>query len=296
MRIFLSWSGKQSRGLAEALHGWLPRVIQSLRPWLSSEDIDGGARWSAEVAHELQESGFGVLCLTPGNLEAPWIMFEAGALSKVMDSARVCPYLLGTTPSALSGPLAQFQAVSADAEGTMRLLQSVNRAFGSHALSDQQIAESFDVWWPRLESRLGDIRADVGTKAPSKRSVDDILEELLDLARAGERRAQTADQREAERAEWIRSHIGWETEAELADAASNSGDPPLAAGERDFARGERVVHPKFGAGIVLAVKGVGRQQEIAVHFGSVGTKKMMTEFAHLAKEPCRSNGEPGPPQ
>ena len=82
MKVFISWSGERSRSIAEALREWLPDVIQAVKPWLSAEDIDKGARWSSDLAHELEDAHVGVICLTPENLEEPWIHFEAGALSK----------------------------------------------------------------------------------------------------------------------------------------------------------------------------------------------------------------------
>ncbi len=46
--------------------------------------------------------------------------------------------------------------------------------------------------------------------------------------------------------------------------------------------GEGVVHPKFGAGKVLAVTGAGDRQEAMIAFGSdVGTKKLLLKYANL---------------
>ena len=50
MKVFLSWSGELSHKVALAFREWLPNVIQSIEPYVSSEDIDKGARWSAEMA------------------------------------------------------------------------------------------------------------------------------------------------------------------------------------------------------------------------------------------------------
>ncbi|THF88288.1 AAA family ATPase [Deinococcus sp. KSM4-11] len=45
--------------------------------------------------------------------------------------------------------------------------------------------------------------------------------------------------------------------------------------------GEKVSHPKFGIGQVLAVAGLGERQEVTVHFPSAGTKKLLVKFANL---------------
>jgi TIR domain len=68
LKIFISWSGPRSQGVAEALHDWLPNVLQNVKPWLSANDIDKGAKWRQAVTGELEKSNFGLICLTPENL------------------------------------------------------------------------------------------------------------------------------------------------------------------------------------------------------------------------------------
>ena len=84
MKTFLSWSGPRSKQIAFLMHDFLRRVVQALEPWMSGEDIAAGARWSTDIGVHLQEARFGIICLTPENLNEPWILFETGALAKAM--------------------------------------------------------------------------------------------------------------------------------------------------------------------------------------------------------------------
>ena len=87
MRVFISWSGDTSKRLAEALRDWLPGVLQAVKPYFTPNDIEKGTRWSGEIAGELEKASFGLFCLTRDNINSPWMMFEAGALSKHVDKA-----------------------------------------------------------------------------------------------------------------------------------------------------------------------------------------------------------------
>jgi hypothetical protein len=101
MKVFISWSGEKSKKLAEILKKWLPGVIQAIRPFFTPDDIEKGARWNTEISKELEESSVGIICLTRANLQAPWLMFEAGALAKRIDRSRVVPMLFGVKPTDL---------------------------------------------------------------------------------------------------------------------------------------------------------------------------------------------------
>jgi len=114
VKVFISWSGELSHKVSIALREWLPMVIQSIDPYVSSEDIDKGTRWSSDIAKELEDSSYGIICITPDNLSAPWINFEAGALSKSIDKSRVSPFLFSVKRSEVQGPLVQFQSTIFD--------------------------------------------------------------------------------------------------------------------------------------------------------------------------------------
>jgi hypothetical protein len=185
VKVFISWSGERSRQVAEALRDWLPQVLQFVDPWLSARDIDKGARWGAEIASELNASQFGIICVTPENQSAPWLLFEAGAISKQVDQSRVTPYLFKMRHSDLKQPLALFQAAIADKDETLALLKSINAAVGSGGgkqLMDSQIEAIFKAMWTGLQKSLSDVPTDEPS-APPARPEKDLLEEVLSLVR-----------------------------------------------------------------------------------------------------------------
>ncbi|WP_041221050.1 ATP-dependent helicase [Deinococcus geothermalis] len=70
------------------------------------------------------------------------------------------------------------------------------------------------------------------------------------------------------------------TESARPGAVKNTS--PLTEGMA-YRGGEKVRHPKFGEGQVLAVAGLGDRQEVTVHFPSAGTKKLLVKFANLTR-------------
>ena len=125
MKVFISWSGDRSKAVALALRDWLPLVLHYVDPWMSERDLSAGDRWAVEVGKHLDESQFGVIVLTRENLTAPWILFEAGALSKAFTAGGVCPFLVDLDLKDLTGPLSQFQAKKSDRTSLLELAKGV---------------------------------------------------------------------------------------------------------------------------------------------------------------------------
>jgi hypothetical protein len=106
MKVFLSWSGDLSHEVACTLRDWLPCVIQSLKPWVSSEDIEKGTRWSTDIAKELRDTAYGILCVTKENLGAPWVhalIAEIGRDDLSWNPAELFRH--PAPPNSLHGPL-----------------------------------------------------------------------------------------------------------------------------------------------------------------------------------------------
>lgn len=183
MKVFISWSGQRSAAVANALRYWLPKVIQTLDPWMSADDVDKGTRWRSGIASKLEHSSVGIICLTPENLDSTWINFEAGALSKQQHNTHVCTLLLGLEPTDVREPLAQFQATKAHKDDLRKLIFTINSALGDSKLPESELSETFEVWWPKLEERLGQIGALI-TSSPPIRPDRELLEEILEIVRS----------------------------------------------------------------------------------------------------------------
>lgn len=181
MKVFISWSGPRSKAIASALRELLPDALQNVEAWMSDHEIAAGARWSNELGHALEGSAFGVICLTPENLTAPWLLFEAGSLAKSVATSRVVPYLFDLAPADVTFPLAQFQGSQATREGTLRLLQGINEVLES-PMPTERVQRVFDRWWPEFEQRL-QVVSQLDQTTAVRRDEREILEEILELVR-----------------------------------------------------------------------------------------------------------------
>jgi hypothetical protein len=193
LKVFISWSGVPSRKLAEVLHWWLPMVIQGTEPFVSAKDIDKGSTWTTVLAQELEDTDFGIICLTPENLTSPWLNYEAGSITKSVKS-RVCPLLLGVEKTAVSGPLAQLQLTALEYDDIALMVRSVNKAAGL-PLTDTHLDEALEMWWSRLEEKISGIEippapglVNVPEPAKPQSSDSELLHEVLESIRRLDRR------------------------------------------------------------------------------------------------------------
>ncbi|HZS03469.1 MAG TPA: toll/interleukin-1 receptor domain-containing protein [Blastocatellia bacterium] len=154
MKIFISWSGPRSQAVATALHDWLRKVIHRLEPWVSASDPDQGAGHQDEIGRHLLEARFGIVCLTPENLDSRWISFEAGAVSTAVGNSQVWTYLLDLTPPQVEGPLSHLNHIRAEKKGTRELIFTINKALHENSIDEAILSKAFNLYWPQLEDEL----------------------------------------------------------------------------------------------------------------------------------------------
>ncbi|MGP4050233.1 TIR domain-containing protein [Streptomyces sp. 2A115] len=194
MKIFLSWSGSASQKCAELLASWLLYFSDEIEPFVSSDSIRKGARGQTELKEQLDESSFGIACITRANIDAPWITFESGALSKEVDERKgqVVPFLLEGSHKDLEtagSPLRQFQSTRAhDEADVLKMVKTINAVLRESAHrhpDDTRVKNLFRKVWPELRDGLAaiDLTADSAEHGPPRRSPEELLEELSSLVR-----------------------------------------------------------------------------------------------------------------
>lgn len=203
MKIFISWSGKRSRAVAEALSNWLQRVIQAAEPFYTPQ-MEKGVKWSNEIDDALEGTRFAIVCLTPDNLNSTWIHYETGALSKTKDAV-IWTFLHGLTAGDVPQPLGKFQHTLAEKADVLKLLHSINarlREVGTGAIKDGLLDEIFEETWSKLEIRLKEAEKlsdktdkNSGDKTDKVREEKDVLNEILEMVRNQQRQLNTIEKR-----------------------------------------------------------------------------------------------------
>jgi len=196
LNVFISWSGEKSRDVATALGEWLPQVLHAIDPFVSTRDLAAGSRWAIELAEKLEETDFGIVCVTRANQFEPWLNYEAGAIAKSIEASRIIPLAIDLAPAEIVHPLGQFQATKADETGIGEMVNSMNEACPS-SISEKYLANAVEMWWPRLQSRFDEVQQR-SYKTESKtthppREEREMLEEVLTTVRGMAREAPATD-------------------------------------------------------------------------------------------------------
>lgn len=180
--VFISWSGSKSGEIAEILHDWLKQALHFVNPYFS-KNLTKGARWTSDVIDHLEKAHIGLIITTPENLSSKWITFEAGALSKQIANARVCPILFLVESQDIEGPLSQFQMAKFSKKDFFKVFKMVNDEAGDTGLEEPFLTKVFDQWWPSLEEQVAKVGPIVPGEKSVQRSAGDINLEILERVR-----------------------------------------------------------------------------------------------------------------
>ncbi|MCI9870573.1 hypothetical protein [Arthrobacter humicola] len=81
LKVFVSWS-KNSRGVGKAVSDAVREIFDPVVDTFISQEILAGSRGLDTIDGELNDTDFGIICLTRANQTEQWINYEAGALSR----------------------------------------------------------------------------------------------------------------------------------------------------------------------------------------------------------------------
>lgn len=185
MKVFLSWSGDRSKQVAALLKTWLKCVIQSIEPWMSSQDISRGELWYTAINSQIAHISTGIICLTEENKEKPWILFEAGALAKGIATNHIITFLVDLkSDDLLLSPLSAFNHTTPDKDGVFKMILTINSLL-TNPLEDSILTKVFEMFWPTFEDEFKNIlqrtKREISAKQPIASSIEnsELLKSVL---------------------------------------------------------------------------------------------------------------------
>lgn len=164
MRVFLSWSGLESKRVAKIMKRWLQEVFagENIEPFMSERDIPYGADWLATLKTKLAEADCAIVCLTADNLASPWLNFEGGVISTTTNTTgKIIPFLINIDRSEILGPYQHFQSVTLDKEDIEKLVRDLKKIGGLSSPNELHlptiIPGYFDKLYNEIKAELKDI-------------------------------------------------------------------------------------------------------------------------------------------
>ena len=165
MNIFLSWAGEKSKRAAKAFDECFQFLFRDLDSKIYiSTSTEKGALWNDRLIKALDDADFGILILTKENCArpSPWMMYEAGVLSKTAGTDHVMTFLLNARASDIPGPVSRFQSTAFDKEDMTALVlriyglykQEKNIINDKNYLPDNEMKDFFGYLYDRLEREL----------------------------------------------------------------------------------------------------------------------------------------------
>jgi hypothetical protein len=181
MKLFISFSSETSHQIAQKVHKWLPLILPAVKPFITSADIDKGASWAGEISRELEQSNYGIICLTPDNLQSQWLAFEAGALSKL--KGRAATVLFGLNPEQVPYPLKMFQGTRFHKADVRQLVGNLNEAVAAEERREnEQLDTLFEMLWPSLEQSINVVLQTPQT-VPATPDPNQVIAEMMAMLR-----------------------------------------------------------------------------------------------------------------
>ncbi|WP_082007048.1 TIR domain-containing protein [Pseudarthrobacter phenanthrenivorans] len=188
MKVFISWS-KNSCHFAGVLNEAIGRLFDTVTTFYSPE-IPAGEQWLAQIEEELNDTDFGIICVSRENQLEQWLNYEAGALSRqVSDRRKRLGVLLLNfeDTSDVAGPFKNFQMKMANIQGFKSLMKSLNE-YGPN-IKQETLDSRIDMEWPQLQDAVEKLKKEAATRTktperPDTEKIDELLRIVRDFDKA----------------------------------------------------------------------------------------------------------------
>jgi hypothetical protein len=203
MKVFISWSGEYARAVAELLKTHIESVNQRVQVFVSSQSIKAGSVWFDVIMGELDETGYGIVCVTKSHKDRPWLLFEAGAMASKFRLEGVVPLLIDASNADLTNsPLVNFNAISIGRDSIAEIHSLINERMADSplgSLENSRLMKSFESDWPDFEANIaGIVPPGPPESSPSKMKQPDPMDEVLGLVRKIDRALRNPPSTDAE--------------------------------------------------------------------------------------------------
>jgi nucleoside 2-deoxyribosyltransferase len=164
MRVFISWSGIESKRAAKIVKAWLAETVfhgEDIQPFMSETDIPFGSDWWATLNTQLKDADCAIICLTHDNLSSAWLNFEGGAISIVKDKHTI-PLLINIDRNKVSGgPFATFQSVTIQQDDIEKLVLDLKKLGQFKTPSVSHLPELMPSFYNKLHGPLSKLKLGV---------------------------------------------------------------------------------------------------------------------------------------
>jgi hypothetical protein len=168
--VFISWTKPLGLRIARQLRTFLKSQVPGIDFFVSQDDLIPGQPWRAGLERRLQEDSLGILVITPAALTAPWIFYEAGAISAKADAA-IVPLLFDVPAARLKEPIGAYQSLPYSEDSILRIIGMLQGLDGELSKGlEKRKPRGFSAGWKQFNSEIQkllgeDLRFDRGPQA-----------------------------------------------------------------------------------------------------------------------------------
>ncbi len=184
--VFFSWSGERSKKVAEEFQDLFKGVFDPVIDcFLSTRDIAPGTRSVQILFEKLEKCNYGICFIDSENVRAPWIQFEAGALSKMVADSQVMVLLLDNNTESLQGtPLFEFQHKLFNKEHIQSIFEEIIKLFDQVSSRDsflKRFENGWDNFYENSNKILANVQNEIDMQNTEKDELNTIKKMLVDV-------------------------------------------------------------------------------------------------------------------